>query len=201
MLKTANEAVALDVLEALQLAHALVDERRRARTGSTSPGLSRGDVAGRRTRRRRGSSPIEEALLAVRDVRRLQPEQRVLRALLAVFEQRAPEHRLLARRPGRARRGRCRRPCSRRRARRASDRASTPRDRDRACPRRAISASPVARSIRTPIELRLLVRLGEGVAGRRVLVDVDQVRPHPAEELRRSAARESRPSSGMTCGW
>ena len=87
--------VAVDVLEALQLAHALVTGAGQLHGLHLAWAVER-DVA-------RAVGVVEEAradeqpLLALRHVRRLQAEQRMLRAFLPVFEQRPPEHRLLAR--------------------------------------------------------------------------------------------------------
>ena len=64
-------------------------------TGSDLAGVVEGDVAGA-VRVVEEARADQEALLAVRDVSRLQPEQRMLGALLALFQQRSPEHRLLA---------------------------------------------------------------------------------------------------------
>ena len=172
--------VAVDVLEALQLADTLVAGAGELH-GLYLTWLVEGDVAG-------AVSVVEEAraeeqpLLAVRDVRRLHPEQWMLRALFPVFEQRPPEHRLLARlrvtlvendvagRVAVAEHG----------------------ARVIARPRHGVgTVHALAENLRLAgrevdpyaEELRLLARLGKGVAGRRLLVHVHEMRPHPAEDI------------------
>ena len=180
--------VAVDALEPLQLARTLVH-----RSGELNrlhfAGAIEGEVAGT-------VGVVEEAradekpLLALRDVRRLETEQRVLGAFLSILQERSPEHRLLA---------------GVRIALVENDVAgrvavaehgarviAIPRDGVGAVHAFAERLHLAGREVDAQAgDLRLLARLRSGVSRRGLAVHVDEVRPHAAEGFLVQRLREA----------
>ena len=180
--------VAVDALEPLQLAGALV-HRARELDRLYVPTPVQWEIAG-------AVGVVEEAradeepLLALRDVRGLEAEQRVLGAFLSILQERAPEHRLLAR----ARIALVENDVAGRVAvaEHGARVIARPRDGVGAVHAFAERLHLAGREIDAQTgDLRLLARLRRGVSRRSLAVHVDKVRPPAAEGLLVQRLREA----------